>query len=73
LQVIKRDGDKVDFNKTRISDAIMASMDDTIGGIDYTAANDITERVTQTILDSKASSITVEAIQDIEKGGLVIC
>lgn len=65
MQVIKRDGDKVDFNKTRISDAIMASMDDTIGGIDYTAANDITERVTQTILDSKASSITVEAIQDI--------
>lgn len=65
MQVIKRDGDKVDFNKTRISDAIMAAMDDTIGGIDYTAANSITECVTQTILDSKASSITVEAIQDI--------
>ena len=45
MQVIKRDGRVVEFNKERIIDAVTKSMAQTVGGVDIDLANRIANSV----------------------------
>ena len=66
MQVIKRDGRVVDFNKERIIDAITKAMSQTDGGIDLEIANKISESVEKQLEDK--NQVSVYEIQDtVEK------
>ena len=66
MQVIKRDGRVMNFNKERIVDAVTKAMAQTSGGIDLELANKIASAVEKQ-LESK-NQVTVYEIQDaVEK------
>ena len=51
MQVIKRDGRVVEFNKERIIDAVTKSMAQTVGGVDIDLANRIANSVEKQLED----------------------
>ena len=61
MNVIKRDGRVIEFDKNKISDAILKAMNHTVKGIDLKIAKDIA----QDIEDNTHETISVEEIQDI--------
>ncbi len=61
MNVIKRDGRLIEFNKSKIADAILKAMNHTIKGQDIKIAKDIA----QDIADNTKETISVEEIQDI--------
>ena len=63
MQVIKRDGRIMEFNKERIVDAITKSMAQTPGGIDIDLANKIATSVEKQLEDK--NQVTVYEIQDV--------
>jgi len=66
MQVVKRDGRLMEFNKERIVNAITKAMSQTMGGVDIELANKIAESVEKQ-LESK-NQVTVYEIQDaVEK------
>ena len=66
MQVIKRDGRVMEFNKERIIDAVTKSMAQTVGGVDIDLANKIASSVERQ-LESK-NQVSVYEIQDaVEK------
>lgn len=66
MQVIKRDGRVMEFNKERIIDAVIKSMAQTIGGVDVDLANKIAASVERQ-LETK-NQVSVYEIQDaVEK------
>lgn len=66
MQVIKRDGRVMEFNKERIIDAVTKSMAQTIGGVDVDLANKIASSVERQ-LETK-NQVSVYEIQDaVEK------
>ena len=66
MQVVKRDGRLMDFNKERIVNAVTKSMSQTAGGIDIELANKIAESVEKQF-ESK-NQVSVYEIQDaVEK------
>ena len=66
MQVVKRDGRLMEFNKERIVDAVTKAMSQTPGGIDIDLANKIAESVEKQ-LETK-NQVSVYEIQDaVEK------
>ena len=66
MQVIKRDGRVMEFNKERIIDAVTKSMAQTVGGVDIDLANKIASSVERQ-LEAK-NQVSVYEIQDaVEK------
>ena len=66
MQVIKRDGRVVEFNKERIIKAITLAMSQTPGGVDIDMANKIAQQVEKQFEDKLQT--TVYEIQDaVEK------
>ena len=63
MQVIKRDGRIMEFNKERIIDAITKAMAQTAGGIDIDLANKIAVSVEKQLEDKK--QVSVYEIQDV--------
>jgi len=63
MQVIKRDGRVMEFNKERIVDAITKAMSQTPGGIDIELANKIATSVEKQLEDK--NQVTVYEIQDV--------
>ena len=63
MQVIKRDGRIMEFNKERIVDAITKAMSQTPGGIDIELANKIATSVEKQLEDK--NQVTVYEIQDV--------
>ena len=63
MQVIKRDGRLVDFNKERITRAITLSMAQTAGGVDIDLANKIADSVERQLQEKNQT--TVYEIQDL--------
>ena len=63
MQVIKRDGRVMEFNRERIVDAITKSMAQTPGGIDLELANKIALSVEKQLEDKK--QVSVYEIQDV--------
>jgi anaerobic ribonucleoside-triphosphate reductase len=61
MQVIKRDGRKAEFDKNRISEAIIKAMNETTNGIDMCLVN----RIIESILKMRKENLSVEDIQDI--------
>ena len=61
IQVIKRDGRKIDFQKGKIVEAIVKSMNETKKGIDIDLANKISE----SIFKINKENLSVEDIQDL--------
>lgn len=61
MNVIKRDGRLIEFDKSKISDAILKAMNHTVAGLDVQLAKDIA----QDISDSTKETISVEQIQDL--------
>ncbi|MEG0949868.1 MAG: ATP cone domain-containing protein, partial [Bacteroidales bacterium] len=59
-KVLKRDGRTVDFNFTKIEEAIRKAMHQTEHGIDAVLAAQVAEKVTR----NSQSVMSVEAIQD---------
>lgn len=69
MQVVKRDGRVVDFNKERIVKAITLAMAQTDGGVDIDLANKISSDV-EKMLDEKTQTSVYE-IQDIVENKLM--
>ncbi len=67
MNVIKRDGRIIEFDKTKISDAILKAMNHTIKGQDLGLAKEIA----QDIADSITETISVEDIQDLVEKSLM--
>ncbi len=63
MQVIKRDGRVVKFNKERIVDAITKAMAQTVGGVDIDLANKISSSVEKQLEDK--NQVSVYEIQDV--------
>ena len=63
MQVIKRDGRVVKFNKERIVDAITKAMAQTVGGVDIDLANKISSSVEKQLEDK--NQVCVYEIQDV--------
>ena len=63
MQVIKRDGRVVEFNKERIIDAVTKSMAQTVGGVDIDLANKIANSVEKQLEDK--NQVSVYEIQDV--------
>ncbi len=61
MNVIKRDGRLIEFNKSKIADAILKAMNHTVKGQDIQVAKNIA----QEIGDSTKETISVEQIQDL--------
>ncbi len=61
MNVIKRDGRLIEFNKNKITDAILKAMNHTIKGQDIKIAKEIS----QDIYDNTKETISVEQIQDL--------
>lgn len=66
MQIVKRDGRLMEFNKERIVDAVSKAMSQTVGGIDIDLANKIAESVEKQFDDK--NQVSVYEIQDaVEK------
>ena len=63
MQVIKRDGRVVEFNKERIVDAVTKAMAQTVGGVDIDLANKIASSVEKQLEDK--NQVSVYEIQDV--------
>ena len=63
MQVVKRDGRLMDFNKERIVNAVTKSMSQTAGGIDIELANKIAESVEKQF--ENKNQVSVYEIQDV--------
>ena len=61
IQVIKRDGRKIDFQKGKIVEAIVKSMNETKKGIDI----DLVNKISDSISKINKENLSVEDIQDI--------
>jgi len=61
MNVIKRDGRLIEFNKSKIADAILKAMNHTVKGQDIKIAKEIA----QDISDSIKETVSVEQIQDL--------
>lgn len=61
MNVIKRDGRLIEFDKSKISDAILKAMNHTVMGQDI----EIARRIAQDISDSIKDTVSVEDIQDL--------
>lgn len=61
MNVIKRDGRLIEFNKNKISDAILKAMSHTAMGQDIV----ISKQIAQEIADENKETISVEDIQDL--------
>jgi len=61
MNVIKRDGRLIEFDKSKISDAILKAMNHTMAGQDIYLAKEIA----QDIADSTNETTSVEQIQDL--------
>ena len=61
MNVIKRDGRLIEFNKNKISDAILKAMNHTVAGQDINLAKEIA----QDIEDNTNETTSVEQIQDL--------
>lgn len=61
MNVIKRDGRLIEFDKSKISDAILKAMNHTVAGQDIYLAKEIA----QDISDNTNETISVEQIQDL--------
>lgn len=61
MNVIKRDGRLIEFNKSKICDAILKAMNHTTKGLDI----ELAKKIGQDITDSIKETITVEEIQDL--------
>lgn len=61
MNVIKRDGRLIEFQKSKISDAILKAMNHTLKGPDINSA----KKIAQEIWDCTLETITVEQIQDL--------
>jgi ribonucleoside-triphosphate reductase len=71
MEVTKRDGRKVEFNRTKITDAIIKAMERTDNGINREIALSISNKIAHTIEDSNIKKISVESIQDIVEDKLM--
>ena len=69
MQVIKRDGQVVDFHKVKIIDAIHKAMIETMGFCDVPVSSKIVDRIERNM--SKKKPIHVEEIQDMVEKGLM--
>lgn len=65
MQVIKRDGDTVDFDSSKILTAIYKAMSDTQQGVDEDVAVRVSNWVAQTISSESTDQTHIEAIQDL--------
>ena len=66
MQIVKRDGRLMEFNRERIVDAVSKAMSQTVGGIDIDLANKIAESVEKQFDDK--NQVSVYEIQDaVEK------
>lgn len=61
MNVIKRDGRLIEFDKSKISDAILKAMSHTVKGQDIEIAKQIAQEITESIKET----ISVEEIQDL--------
>lgn len=61
MNVIKRDGRLIQFDKTKIVDAILKAMNHTVKGIDI----EVAKSVANDIADSVKETVSVEQIQDL--------
>ncbi len=61
MNVIKRDGRLINFDKSKISDAILKAMNHTVKGQDI----EIARQIAQEITDGVKETISVEEIQDL--------
>ena len=61
MNVIKRDGRLIQFDKSKIADAILKAMNHTVKGLDVNLA----KKISQDISDSIKETISVEEIQDL--------
>ena len=67
MNVIKRDGRLIQFDKAKIADAILKAMNHTIKGLDINLA----KKIAQDISDSMKETISVEEIQDLVENKLM--
>lgn len=65
MQVVKRDGRVVDFDKTRIKNAITKAMSETIAGVDENLANQIAESVYHDFTSKIKFMINTNEIHDL--------
>ena len=72
MQVIKRDGKKVEFDKSKISDAVAKAFLEVDGAIDQVLVviNEMATAI-ETLASQKEESMTVEDIQDLVEKTLV--
>jgi ribonucleoside-triphosphate reductase len=61
MNVIKRDGRLIDYDKSKISDAILKAMNHTVKGQDI----ELAKRIAQEITDGIKETVSVEDIQDL--------
>lgn len=71
MEVIKRDGSKVEFNVEKIKNAIKNAMFETKKGLDQEFLNDISENIEECIKKENNNQIKVEDIQDIVENFLM--
>jgi ribonucleoside-diphosphate reductase alpha chain/ribonucleoside-triphosphate reductase len=69
-KVIKRDGNIVEFNKTKIVIAIENAMLETEAGADQVLSNQIAEKITE-IVNARSMDIEVDEIQDLVEDELM--
>ena len=67
MNVIKRDGRLIQFDKSKITDAILKAMNHTMKGLDINLA----KKISQDITDSVVDTISVEEIQDLVENKLM--
>ena len=67
MNVIKRDGRLIEFDKSKISDAILKAMSHTSMGQDIAIAKQIAQEIT----DETNETISVEDIQDLVESKLM--
>ena len=65
MQVVKRDGRIVDFDKTRIKNAITKAMSETIAGVDEDLASQIAESVYHDFTSKIKFMINTNEIHDL--------
>lgn len=77
MQILKRDGRVVNFNRQKIVDAIHAAFDNTDNELfdEYaeTKANNIADYIEQKIKEDSSKKYSVEDIQDLVENGLMSC
>lgn len=77
MQILKRDGRVVNFNRQKIVDAIHAAFDNTDNELfdEYaeTKANNIADYIEQKLKEDSSKKYSVEDIQDLVENGLMSC